>query len=152
MLLQYAWKSFWRRSTRSVLVVAGVALSVALLVAVVTVTQSVENAISSALAAAGADMVVQKWVKACPFRLVKLPPDLDAIDAEVVQRLQEHEGVEEASGVLELWAFSVTESQADALQLPFTGDKRADDAPAGAAAAPAAGDAGGGRIASGGQG
>ncbi|MEA3403398.1 MAG: FtsX-like permease family protein [Armatimonadota bacterium] len=152
MLLQYAWKSFWRRRTRSTMVVAGVALSVALLVAVVTVTQSVENAISSALAAAGADMVVQKWVKACPFRLVKLPPDLDAIDAEMVERLREHEGVEEASGVLELWAFSVTESQADALQLPFTGDKRADDAPAGAAAASAAGDAGAGRIASGGQG
>jgi len=133
MLLQYAWKSFWRRRTRSTMVVAGVALSVALLVAVVTITQSVESAIASALDAAGADIVVQKHVDACPFRLVKLPKDLATIDMDVVERLERHEGVAQASGVLELWAFHIADTGAGGdLDLPFTGDKRSDaddDAP-----------------------
>ena len=134
MLLQYAWKSFWRRRTRSTMVVAAVALSVALLVAVGTITQSVENAIGSALDAAGADIVVQKQVDACPFRLVKLPKDLATIDIDVVERLEQHAGVEQASGVLELWAFHYAEPEAGGLNLPFTGDKRADDAEVGSAA------------------
>ncbi len=127
MLLQYAWKSFWRRRTRSAMVVTAVALSVALLVAVGTITQSVENAVASALDAAGADIVVQKQVDACPFRLVKLPKDLATIDSEVVERLEQHAGVAQASGVLELWAFHYAEPQAGEINLPFTGDKRASD-------------------------
>ncbi len=128
MLLQYAWKSFWRRRTRSAMVVAAVALSVALLVAVGTITQSVENAIASALDAAGADIVVQKQVDACPFRLVKLPKDLATIDIEVVERSEQHAGVAQVSGVLELWAFHYAEPEAGGMNLPFTGDKRASDA------------------------
>ena len=105
MLLQYAWKGFWRRKTRSLLAVLGVALSVGLVVAVVTVTRSVERAVGSALDAAGADMVIQKRVEACPFSVIKLPPDVGAIDAEVAEKLENHASVMEASGVLELWAF-----------------------------------------------
>ena len=111
------------------MVVAGVALSVGLLVAVVTITQSVENAVSSALDAAGADIVVQKHVDACPFRLVKLPKDLAAIDATVVDRLQQHPGVDEVSGVLELWAFHFAQPDPENLDLPFTGDKKSADSP-----------------------
>ncbi len=136
MLLRYAWKSFWRRRTRSFMVVAGVALSVALLVAVVTITNTVEGAISTALDAAGADIVVQKHVDACPFRLVKLPRDLATIDSDVVERIRGHEGVAEASGVLELWAFSYAGSDDDAVNLPFTGEARADGAAESAEAAP----------------
>lgn len=139
MLLQYAWKSFWRRRMRSTMVVIGVALSVALLVAVLTITNSVEAAIASALDAAGADIVVQRHVRACPFRLVKLPKDLAIIDADVVDRIEAHEGVAQASGVLELWAFHVAESESDGLDLPFTGDKRA----AGSAESPGPGPAAG---------
>ncbi len=109
MLLQYAWKGFWRRKTRSLLVVLGVALSVALLVAVATVTRSVEQAVASSLDAAGADMVIQKSVAACPFSIIKLPKDLAPIEESVVQQLRDHPGVIEASGVLELWAFHETE-------------------------------------------
>lgn len=133
MLLQYAWRGFWRRRTRSVLVVAGIALSIALLVAVLTITRSVEGAIASALSAAGADMVVQKRSDVCPFRLVKLPRDLAAIDASVVDRLREHKGVAEATGVLELWAFAFVEPEGGDVQsqmnLPFTGEARDSDEP-----------------------
>lgn len=109
MLLQYAWKSFWRRRTRSILAVVGIALSVGLLVAVVTITRSVERAVASSLDAAGADMVIQKRVKACPFSVIKLPKDLAPIEAGVVEKLKDHEAVEEATGVLELWAFHIDE-------------------------------------------
>ncbi len=140
MLFRYAWKSFWRRRTRSTMVVAGVTLSVALLVAVLTVTQSVENAIASALDAAGADIVVQKRVDACPFRLVKLPKDLATIDMAVVERLEQHEGVAQASGVLELWAFHFADTGGGGgLDLPFTGDKRSDAADDAAESGPMAG-------------
>lgn len=105
MLLQYAWKGFWRRRTHSLLVVLGIALSVGVLVAVVTITRSVEQAVAASLDAAGADMVIQKRVKACPFSVVKLPKDLAPIDESVVEKLRKHPAVKEASGVLELWAF-----------------------------------------------
>jgi len=116
MLLQYAWKGFWRRRTRSLLAVVGIALSVGLLVAVVSVSRSVEQAVASSLDAAGADMVIQKRVKACPFSPVKLPKDLAAIDADMVAKLREHEGVEEAAGVLELWAFHVQEEDSSKVE------------------------------------
>jgi ABC-type lipoprotein release transport system permease subunit len=109
-VFEYAWKGFCRRRTRSLLVVLGIALSIGLLVAVVTITGSVGHAIASSLDAAGADMVIQKRVKACPFNYVKLPKDLAPIDASVVDKLRAFGGVQEASGVLELWAFHVDDS------------------------------------------
>jgi hypothetical protein len=66
--------------------------------------------------------------------LVKLPKDLATIDIDVVERLEQHAGVAQASGVLELWAFHYAEPEAGGLNLPFTGDKRADDAEVGSAA------------------
>ncbi|MDI9583483.1 MAG: ABC transporter permease [Acidobacteriota bacterium] len=110
MLLQYAWKGFWRRRTRSMLAIIGIVLSVGLLVAVVTITRSVEQAVASSLDAAGADMVIQKRVKACPFSIIKLPKDLATIPSDVVTKLADDEAVEEATGVLELWAFHIDES------------------------------------------
>lgn len=110
MLLQYAWKGFWRRRTRSMLAITGIVLSVGLLVAVVTITRSVEQAVASSLDAAGADMVIQKRVKACPFSIIKLPKDLATIPSDVVTKLADDEAVEEATGVLELWAFHIDES------------------------------------------
>lgn len=118
MLLHYAWKGFWRRRTRSLLAVLGVALSVGLVVAVVTVTRSVEGAVGSALDAAGADMVIQRRVEACPFSIVKLPPNVGAIDGAVPAQLEAHPGVLEASGVLDLWVFSEVEPQLPA-QITF---------------------------------
>jgi putative ABC transport system permease protein len=112
MLLQYAWKGFWRRRTRSMLAIIGIVLSVGLLVAVVTITRSVEQAVASSLDAAGADMVIQKRVKACPFSIIKLPKDLATIPSDVVTKLADDEAVEEATGVLELWAFHIDESAA----------------------------------------
>jgi len=112
MLLQYAWKGFWRRRTRSMLAIIGIVLSVGLLVAVVTITRSVEQAVASSLDAAGADMVIQKRVKACPFSIIKLPKDLATIPSAVVTKLADDEAVEEATGVLELWAFHIDESAA----------------------------------------
>ena len=123
MILQYAWKGFWRRRTRSVLVVFGIALSVALLVAVVTISRAVEQAVASSLDAAGADMVIQKRVKACPFSVVKLPKDLAPIDEDVVTKLREHPGVEEVSGVLEMWAFHMQDAPGAAPSATAPGGK-----------------------------
>ncbi len=109
MLVQYAWKGFLRRRTRSLLAVLGIALSIGLLVAVVTISRSVEQAVASSLDAAGADMVIQKRVEACPFSYIKLPKDLAAIGMDVVSKLNDHPDVDIASGVLELWAFSEKE-------------------------------------------
>lgn len=113
MLWHYAWKGFWRRRTRSLLAIVGIALSVGLLVAVVTITRSVERAVASALDAAGADMVIQKQTEACPFSIIKLPKDLAPIDESVVEKLRQHPGVQDVSGVLELWAFHVVEDAGD---------------------------------------
>ena len=118
MLLQYAWKGFWRRRTRSILAILGIALSIALLVAVITITRAVEAAVSSALSAAGADMVLQKQVEYCPFRVVKLPKNLGGIDTGVVEKLRRFKGVKDVSGVLELWAFYFADEQAP-VNLPF---------------------------------
>ncbi|NPV49405.1 MAG: ABC transporter permease [Armatimonadetes bacterium] len=104
-MFRYAWKSFTRRRTRSSLAVTGIALSVALLIAVLSISNSVQEAIGSALGAAGADMVVQKRVKPCPFAEVKLPKDLAEIPADLVGKLEAMEQVESVSGVLLLWAF-----------------------------------------------
>ncbi len=105
MLLRYAWKSLIRRRTRSSLSILGIALSVALLVAVLAISDSVRGAVQDSLGAAGADMIVQKRVKPCPFAFVKIPKDLAAIPTEVVEQLGAVTGVEHAAGVLELWAF-----------------------------------------------
>lgn len=105
MLLSYAWRGFTRRRTRTSLAVVGITLAIGLLVAVLTISSSVGRAISDSLGAAGADMVVQRRVKPCPFAPVKLPKDLAEIPADVVAKTQALEQVEAASGVLLLWAF-----------------------------------------------
>ncbi len=105
MFLSYAFKELRRRKTRTALAVFGIGCSVALLIAVFAISHSVQSAVRESLAAAGADLVIQKRVKPCPFAEVKFPKDLGAIDESVVARLEEQEGVVEVSGVLELWAF-----------------------------------------------
>ncbi len=105
MLLSYAWRGFTRRRTRTSLAVVGITLAIGLLVAVLTISSSVGRAISDSLGAAGADMVVQRRVKPCPFAPVKLPKDLAEIPADVVAKTQALEQVEAVSGVLLLWAF-----------------------------------------------
>lgn len=105
MLVKYAWMSFIRRRLRASLAVMGIALSVGLLVAVLAISSSVEKAISDSLGAAGADMVIQRRVKPCPFAEVKLPKDLAEIKGEVVRQIAALEPVESVSGVLLLWAF-----------------------------------------------
>lgn len=105
MLFKYAWRGFIRRRTRTTLAVTGITLSIALLVAVVSISSSVERAIADSLGAAGADMVIQRRVKPCPFATVKLPKDLAEIKADVVDKIRGIDKVEAVSGVLLLWAF-----------------------------------------------
>jgi len=105
MLFKYAWKGFFRRRTRSLLAVLGIALSVALLVAIISISSAVERAVSDSLGAAGADMIIQRRVKPCPFAPVKIPKDLGPIPADVVDKIAAIDRVEAASGVLVLWAF-----------------------------------------------
>lgn len=105
MLFKYAWRGFVRRRTRTSLAISGIALSTALLVAVISISSSVERAISASLGAAGADMVIQRRVKPCPFSAVKLPKDLAGIKADVVDKIRAIDKVEAVSGVLLLWAF-----------------------------------------------
>ncbi|MCX7599635.1 MAG: ABC transporter permease [Armatimonadetes bacterium] len=105
MLWQYAWKNFWRRRTRAALAIAGVVFSIGLLVGVLSISHAVQKAVGDALNAAGADMVIQKRVKPCPFAEVKLPKDLEAFREDVLGKIAQHGAVEEVSGVLDLWAF-----------------------------------------------
>jgi ABC-type antimicrobial peptide transport system permease subunit len=72
---------------------------------VVSISSSVERAISESLGAAGADMVIQRRVKPCPFSAVKLPKDLAEIKGDVVDKIRGIDKVEAVSGVLLLWAF-----------------------------------------------
>jgi ABC-type lipoprotein release transport system permease subunit len=104
-LFRYAWKSFTRQRTRSSLAVSGITLSVALLIAVLSISSSVQHAIAQALGNAGADMVIQKRVKPCPFDFIKLPKDLAEIKGDMVGKLEAMNQVESVSGVLLLWAF-----------------------------------------------
>jgi ABC-type lipoprotein release transport system permease subunit len=106
MIWSYAWKGFARRKTRAVLAVSGLAISIALLVAVATISRSVRGAVGASLEAAGADVVVQKVVKPCPWAQVKIARDLSAIDGTVVDAVRKVEGVDNTTGVLDLWAFS----------------------------------------------
>jgi putative ABC transport system permease protein len=105
VLAKYAWMSFIRRRLRASLAIMGIALSVGLLVAVLAISSSVEKAISDSLGAAGADMVIQRRVKPCPFAEIKLPKDLAEIKGEVVRQIAALEQVDSVSGVLLLWAF-----------------------------------------------
>jgi putative ABC transport system permease protein len=105
VLFKYAWRGFVRRRTRTSLAITGIALSIALLVAIISISSSVERAISASLGAAGADMVIQRRVKPCPFSAVKLPKDLAEIQAGVVDKIRAIDKVEAVSGVLLLWAF-----------------------------------------------
>lgn len=109
MIWSYAWKGFSRRKTRAMLAVSGLAISIALLVAVATISRAVRTAVGASLEAAGADVVIQKVVKPCPWAQVKIARDLDAIDESVVEKIREIEGVENAAGVLDLWVFSEDE-------------------------------------------
>jgi ABC-type lipoprotein release transport system permease subunit len=85
--------------------VAGILFSVALLVGVLSISRAVGKGVEGALNAAGADMVIQRRVKPCPFSEVKLPKDLAALDETVAGKLSANAAVEEVSSVLELWAF-----------------------------------------------
>lgn len=113
MLIKYAWRGFVRRRTRTSLAITGIALSIALLVAVVSISTSVERAVSESLGAAGADMVIQRRVKPCPWSQVKLPKDLAEIKSEVVDKIRAIDKVEAVSGVLLLWAFHKGQDGAD---------------------------------------
>jgi len=105
MMWAYAWKGFSRRKTRALLAISGLAISIALLVAVATISQAVRAAVTAALDSTGADVVIQKVVKPCGFAQVKLPQGLASIDGQLVDRIGELEGVANATGVLDLWAF-----------------------------------------------
>jgi putative ABC transport system permease protein len=87
------------------LVLVGIGASTGLLVTVLSISQGVRAAVQNSIDATGADIVIQKRVKPCPFAEVKLPKDLGEIDMSVVETLRELPEVDEASGVLMLWAF-----------------------------------------------
>lgn len=105
MLFQYAWKGFWRRRSSALFALVGIAASTGLLVTVLSISQGVRSAVQDSLDATGADIVIQRVVKPCPFALVKLPKDLGEIQGSLVTELRKLPEVEEASGVLTLWAF-----------------------------------------------
>ncbi len=106
MIWAYAWKGFSRRKTRSLLAISGLAISIALLVAVATISQAVRGAVVSSLDAAGADVVIQKVVKPCPWSQVKIARDLAAMDGPLVDKIGAIRNVKNVTGVLDLWAFA----------------------------------------------
>lgn len=72
---------------------------------VLSISQGVRSAVQDSLDATGADIVIQRIVTPCPFAEVKLPKDLGEIDGSIVAELRKLPEVDEASGVLTLWAF-----------------------------------------------
>ena len=73
--------------------------------AVLSISHGVREAVQDSLDATGADLVIQRRIKPCPFALVKLPKDLGEIDAAVIKKLRQLPEVEAVSGILLLWAF-----------------------------------------------
>jgi putative ABC transport system permease protein len=76
-----------------------------MLVAVFAIAGAVKAAVQNSLDAAGADLIIQHRVKACPYTEVKLPLHLGAIPQSLIEKLEAQRGVEEVAGVLEIWAF-----------------------------------------------
>lgn len=72
---------------------------------VLSISEGVRSAVQDSLDATGADIVIQRVVEPCPFALVKLPKDLGEIEGSLVTELRKLPEVDEASGVLTLWAF-----------------------------------------------
>ena len=105
-MLRHALKELTRRKSRSLLSVFGIAVSSALLASALCVSQAMRNAAQQPFQAAGADMVVQRELAECPFALVKHAGKLGGIPESAVAKIKGLPGVEQAAGVLELWATS----------------------------------------------
>jgi len=105
LFFEYALKELMRRKSRAILSILGIMFSVALLVGVLAVSQSVEQSAMQPMKSAGADMLVQLHGEPCAFDTVKLPTNLNAMQAEAFNNLGDNGEVSAIAGVLEFLSF-----------------------------------------------
>ena len=105
LFFEYALKELTRRKSRAILSILGIMFSVALLVAVLGISQSVEQSALQPMKSAGADMLVQLHGEPCAFDTVKLPSNLNAMQAEAFNSLGDNGEVSAIAGVLEFLSF-----------------------------------------------
>ncbi len=113
MIWSYAWRNFIRRKNRAVLAISGLAVSIAMLVAIASITDAVRSAVGGSLSAAGADLAIDRPVEACPMTQVKLGQFKGEMDASVVAVIDDINGVENVTGVLDLWVFQSADLSGD---------------------------------------
>jgi len=105
LFFEYALKELTRRKSRAILSILGITFAVALLVGVLAVSQSVEQSAMQPMKSAGADMLVQLHGEPCAFDTVKLPSNLNAMQAEAFNNLCDNGEVSAIAGVLEFLSF-----------------------------------------------
>jgi ABC-type antimicrobial peptide transport system permease subunit len=105
LFFEYALKELTRRKSRAILSILGITFAVALLVGVLAVSQSVEQSAMQPMKSAGADMLVQLHGEPCAFDTVKLPSNLNAMQAEAFNNLGDNGEVSAIAGVLEFLSF-----------------------------------------------
>ena len=105
MFFEYALKELTRRKSRALLSILGVMFSVALLVGVLGVSQSIEQSALQPMKSAGADMLVQLHGEPCAFDTVKLPSNLNPMQAEAFNNLGANGEISAIVGVLEFLSF-----------------------------------------------
>jgi len=101
-----SWKEISRRRRRALYTFSGIVLAGALLSFTFLVASSLKVSFGRVLTEVGADIVVQTHGEPCVWAPVKLPTNLNPIDAEMVDKARKIKGVKQASGVLICWAFN----------------------------------------------
>jgi ABC-type antimicrobial peptide transport system permease subunit len=105
LFFEYALKEVTRRKSRALLSIVGVIFSIALLVGVLGVSQSIEQSALQPMKSAGADMLVQLHGEPCAFETVKLPTNLNPMQAEAFNNLGANGEISAIAGVLEFLSF-----------------------------------------------
>ena len=105
VFFEYALKEVTRRKSRALLSILGIMFSIALLVGVLGVSQSIEQTALQPMKSAGADILVQLHGEPCAFDTIKLPSNLNAMQAEAFDNLGANSGISAIAGVLEFLSF-----------------------------------------------
>jgi hypothetical protein len=105
LFFEYALKELMRRKSRALLTILGIMFSVALLVGVLGVSKSVEQSALQPMKSARADILVQLHGEPCAFDTVKLPTNLNPMQAEAFNNLGDNGEISAIAGVLKFLSF-----------------------------------------------
>jgi|GEM_PF-1577027 len=104
-MVALALREISRRKSRTLLSVCSFLLIALLVAAGHCLGRAIRKATAEPLKVTGADLVVTRQVRPCPFYAVKRPKGLGAITADEVRQIAQVPGVKAASGSLVVWAF-----------------------------------------------